>query len=131
MNINKYKPTEEFFFKKTAQTAENVNNISTNKPGQNSYEQDSVTNSVMSGMIEGLNRLSPVEQYGYLDSVGKAPELVKLEAVPGNPQKTIARANRVINRAIMPPAFDNPQRRQLSDAFRLKRSAESQLDKAA
>ncbi len=56
---------------------------------------------------------------------------MKLGNVAADPQKTIERANQVINQAIMPPAGDNPDRTQLLRALQLKRLAESRLDIAA
>jgi hypothetical protein len=128
MNINKSRPTGQFNNKIPETNLKKETEVAIARSGEGALSSRSADASFM---IEGLNRLSPVEQYSYFDLNGKNAANIKLEAVPGNPQKTISRANRVINRAIMPPAVGNPQRQQLPEAIRLKHAAKSQLDKVA
>lgn len=78
--------------------------------------------------VEGMFNLDPLGRYRYMFEQGQQ---VKLGNVAGDPQKTIERANQVINQAVMPPAGDNPGRTELLRALQLKRLAESRLDIAA
>jgi len=78
--------------------------------------------------VEGMFNLDPLERYRYMFEQGQQ---VKLGTISGDPQKTIERANQVINQAILPPADDNPGRTDLLRALLLKRQAESRLDIAA
>ncbi|PKL51282.1 MAG: hypothetical protein CVV42_00085 [Candidatus Riflebacteria bacterium HGW-Riflebacteria-2] len=78
--------------------------------------------------VEGMFNLDPLERYRYMFEQGQQ---VKLGNVAADPQKTIERANQVINQAIMPPAGDNPGRTELLRALQLKRLAEGRLDIAA
>jgi len=78
--------------------------------------------------VEGMFNLDPLERYRYMFEQGQQ---VKLGTISADPQKTIERANKVINQAVMPPAGDNPGRTDLLRALQLKRQAESRLDIAA
>jgi hypothetical protein len=107
------------------------NKIESVKPvGEN--KTDPEKNSIISlKTLEGLDRLSPVNQYRFYDGQTLYDEKINLKVIPGNPQKTLALANKVINEAVMPPIFSNPSRNKLSQAIQLKHHAQSILDKAA
>lgn len=81
--------------------------------------------------IEGLHKLSPIDQYRYLDGQNSFQNGASLRMIPGNPQKSLAMANQVINDAVLPPVFSNPNRNRLGEALQIKRRAESILDRAA
>lgn len=81
--------------------------------------------------IEGLQRFSPLDQYRYMDGQEISAKPTTLRVVPGNPQKTLSVANQVINDALMPPVFANPNRNRLTEALQIKRMAENIIDKAA
>lgn len=80
---------------------------------------------------EGMYRLSPIDRYRYMSGQQPTASSVNLKVVPGNPEETLSIANQVINQAILPPVFSNPDRQQLPQAIQLKRFAENMIDKAA
>lgn len=81
--------------------------------------------------LSDMQRLSPLNQYRYIDGQDLLEKPATLKVVPGNPEQTLTRANKVINEAILPPVFANPNRSKLTEALQLKRMASSLLDKAA
>jgi hypothetical protein len=81
--------------------------------------------------LQGMHKLLPIDQYRYIDGQSIDVKPVQLRVVPGNPHKTLQLANKVINDAVMPPVFSNPNRGRLTEAMQIKHFAESMIDKAA
>jgi hypothetical protein len=131
MNINKLQNVIYGFFDKPEhQTVQQANRQEPAITDADSAET-SRSKDLKGTVTEGLQNLSPFEQYSYMASQGNLNKPASLKMIPGNPQKTVSLANKVINEAIMPPAVNNPNRQLLSEAIQLKRFAQNRLDKAA
>ncbi|MEW6710833.1 MAG: hypothetical protein AB1403_13490 [Candidatus Riflebacteria bacterium] len=101
------------------------------KERENTEERNSAIKAQKPALSD-MQKLSPVDQYRYVDGQSvMQPQPVNLRVVPGNPEKTLTMANQVINDAIMPPVFSNPNRVWLTEAMQIKRMAETQIDLAA
>ncbi len=78
-----------------------------------------------------MNKMSPADQYKYMENPQRYLESAKLKNNLGDPYGTLAAANSVIRKALLPPVISNPNRSELIQALQLKQLAESRLDKAA
>jgi hypothetical protein len=92
------------------------------------FEKQTTVDAVAS---DAMKKMSPIDQYKYMDNPQKYMETAKLKNNPGDPYGTLAAANSVIRKALLPPVISNPDRSELMQALQLKQLAESRLDKAA
>lgn len=110
---------------------ENLKKLQQTKANKNPETVDRQSISANNTTLQGMQRLSPIDQYRYIDGQTIEGQPTQLRVVPGNPQKTLEMANKVINDAVMPPVFSNPNRSRLTEAMQIKHLAESMIDKAA
>ncbi|GAB4283898.1 MAG: hypothetical protein Kow0029_30250 [Candidatus Rifleibacteriota bacterium] len=133
MNINKL--GYNFFSHENTEVKKNENPLieSLENLSKKRSEKPEKTIVGTANLQEGMFKLSPLERYKYMakQATLSSNSSIKLQAVLGDPEMTISKANKVINDAVMPPLLSNPNRKRISEAMQLKRSAESILDKAA
>ncbi len=75
--------------------------------------------------LAGMFDLPPLDRYRFINN-GHRSEL-NISGSAGNPEQAIKKANEILNRAILPPADDNPDASQLAQAQLIKRLAQNRL----
>jgi len=73
----------------------------------------------------GMFSLNPIDRYRFINN-GHRASLAMNNSIE-NPEQTIKEANQILNKAILPPADDNPQASQIAQAQLIKRLAQNRL----
>lgn len=111
--------------KKAVSSSENTDQVSNIRSKLPEILLKNNSSDMSQAPLAGMFNLPPLDRYRFINN-GHRPE-INISGSTGNPEQAIKEANEILNKAILPPAADNPDASQLAQAQLIKRLAQSRL----